>query len=121
MLGFWVILSAIVAFNLGWWRWADRRLKPLRFALLWRSLLAIFIGGQLGYLTAFVVVPEWARRAHEVVPDAILGTVFLWGILVLPITGLITLLVTVSGWILGFIRRRRRGEPIVEQKRDILA
>src|SRR6476659_954098 len=119
MFGFWVILAAIVAFNLGWWRWADRRLKPLPRALLWRSLLATFIGGQLGYLLAFVVVPQWARRAHEVVPDAILGTVLLWGILVLPSTGLITLLVTVAGWILAFVRRRqRRGEPIVEQKRD---
>src|SRR3954468_16871834 len=108
MLGFWLILTAIVAFNLGWWRWADRRLKPLPYALLWRSLLAIFIGGQLGYLLAFVVVPQWARRAHEVIPDSILGIVFLWGILVLPVTGLLTLAITAGRWMIGAIRRRLR-------------
>jgi predicted MPP superfamily phosphohydrolase len=106
MLGFWLILTAIIVFNLGWWRWADRRLKPLRWALLWRSLLAIFIGAQLGYLLAFKVVPQWARRAHEVVPDFILGTVFLWGLLVLPITGLITLTITMGRGTIGVIRGR---------------
>src|SRR6476659_52992 len=118
MFGFWVILAAIVAFNLGWWRWADRRLKPLPRALLWRSLLAICIGVQLGYLAAFVVVPEWARRAHEVVPDFILGMVFLWGILVLPVTGLITLAITMGRGMVGVIRRRLRPQKVAAPPAD---
>jgi predicted MPP superfamily phosphohydrolase len=117
MLGFWFILTAIVAFNLAWWHWADRRLRPIRFAAAWRSLLALFIICQIAYLAAFVIAPQWARRSHEVLPGDLLRMIYLWSVLVLPVTGLVTLLVTAGAGIVRAVRRRRNvpaGEPRIE-------
>lgn len=113
MLGFWVILIGIVALNAAWWFWADRRLRPVRYSSVWRGLLALFVAMQLAYLAAFVIAPEWARRAHDDVPSELLGVVYLWGLIVLPATMVITLLLSIGR---GIVRRVRgtRSKPATE-------
>jgi predicted MPP superfamily phosphohydrolase len=108
MIGFWLILGGIVGCNLGWWAWADRRLRPLPAAAVWRLALAFFILAQLAYLAAFFVVPTWARQSHRDLPADLLGVVYLWSVVVLPIAAVLTLLL---GGGLALVRRLRAGKP----------
>ncbi|HEX8914824.1 MAG TPA: metallophosphoesterase, partial [Humisphaera sp.] len=106
MYGFLLILGTIVLGNGFWWWWADRRLRPLPLAPLWRAALAAFVCGQLAYLAAFFFAPGWARQSHHVLPADLLGTFYLWSILVLPATVLVTLLLAGGG---AVARRANRG------------
>ncbi|QOV88243.1 metallophosphoesterase [Humisphaera borealis] len=98
MAAFWFIIAFMFAGNVGWWLWADRRLRPLPVAPLWRSLLGLFIGLQLAYLVFFFIAPSTARRAHYYVPQDALGVFYLWCLIVLPTTVLLTLLVNGGRW-----------------------
>ena len=71
-----VLFFCVVAVCLvlvGWWFWADRRLRSLPRSGIWRTLLGLFVGIQLAYLIFFFTVPTEARRAHLYVPEASLG------------------------------------------------
>lgn len=98
MAAFWFIIGFMVVGNVGWWLWADRRLRPIPGAALWRVLLGLFIGLQLGYLLTFFVAPASARRAHWYVPAEALGVFYLWCLIVLPATVLLTLLIKGGRW-----------------------
>lgn len=104
---FWLILGTIVLSNLGWWVWADRRFRPLPAAAVWRVLLGVFVWIQVGYLAAFRLAPSWARQSHGVVPAEVLGVIYLWALIVLPATIVITLL-------LGGLRRAFRRRPAAD-------
>jgi predicted MPP superfamily phosphohydrolase len=82
---FYLILAAIGLADLGWWRWADNRLRPLRRSRLWRSLLTVSIAPQLLYLAYFIVAPRSSRRVHSwAVPTSLLAGFYLWSLIVLP-------------------------------------
>lgn len=108
MLGFWLILGGIVGCNVGWWLWADRRLRTLPASVLWRTALAVFVGAQLAYLAAFLLTPDWARQSHRDVPSGVLGVAYLWSLVVLPITVVATLVLTGGG---ALVRRLRGRSP----------
>jgi predicted MPP superfamily phosphohydrolase len=82
-----IIVGAVVLGDVAWWLWADRRLKKrTRRPRLWRTLLAIFSGFQLGYMLWFIGFQDAARHAHYWVPAPVLASVYLWHLLILPIT-----------------------------------
>jgi predicted MPP superfamily phosphohydrolase len=119
MIGFWLILGGIVACNLGWWAWADRRLRPLPAAAVWRSALAVFIAAQLAYLAAFFLAPVWARQSHRDVPAAVLGVIYLWSLVVLPAAVVVTLLLGGGVSLVDRLSRRSRArERSEDQEHD---
>lgn len=102
-----IIITAIVTANLTWWRWADRRLRQGRLSGLSRTLLAVFIFGQILYL-AVLASPRLPHPLQKVIPIPVVATTYLWSLLVLPFTllaiGLVKLLEMLS---------RKRKEMIV--------
>ena len=45
-----------------WWRCADRRLRVLRPAALWRTLLGAWVGAMIVYLFLICIFPALVRR-----------------------------------------------------------
>jgi len=68
-----------------WWRCADRRLRALPRAALWRSLLGVWVGLMVVYLLLLCAVPSAVRRVDTPVPTAFHAAVFLWHLFVLPV------------------------------------
>ena len=87
MIGIFLILFGMVAGDVAWWRWADNRVKRVRGAGLWRTLLAVFVGVQLLYLAYFLAAPKSARRTHPwIAPLPFLTALYLWSLGVMPIS-----------------------------------
>ncbi|HSV15473.1 MAG TPA: metallophosphoesterase [Tepidisphaeraceae bacterium] len=79
-----LILLAVGLGDVAWWRWADRRSTVLPRRVVWRTLIALFIGSQLVYLAYFVAAPKSARRVHPWLPMPFIAMVYVWHLLVLP-------------------------------------
>ncbi len=84
MIAFFLILTGIGTLDVGWWQWADRRVRRLPGGPLWRSLVAAFVGSQLLYLGFFVVAPRSARRTHPGFPMPLLAGFYIWSLIVMP-------------------------------------
>lgn len=105
MLSFFLtVITAIVTADLLWWWRADRFLRPLRRARLWRGLLAAFMGGQL----ALVFVLLFGRLLSPNLPSALPGVLtafaYLWHLLALPAIVITWLLVGIGTGIARGIR-----------------
>src|SRR4051794_35031819 len=83
---FLTVVITIVAADLLWWWRADRFLRPLRRARLWRGLLAAYMGG----LLALVLILLFGRLLSPTLPSRMPGVLtavaYLWHLLVLPAT-----------------------------------
>ncbi len=79
-----VVLASVLAADLLWWRYADRRARGLRHALGWRLLLGLFMGLQVA-LALWVIVgrlpgaPSLGRP-----PQPLSAAAYLWHLLLLP-------------------------------------
>jgi predicted MPP superfamily phosphohydrolase len=80
-----VILSAVFAANLAWWKWADRRLARVKSGKTWRMVLAIFTLGQILYLSV-LVFPKISHSIQRWVPVPVTAGIYLWSLLMLPVT-----------------------------------
>lgn len=99
-----LILLTFSALDGFWWRAADRMLRPLRAARLWRTLLGAFMVILLGYLLVSAVWPDGVRSARGPIPIALHATAYIWHFIILPV-----LIVGVIGaWLLRHIARLRR-------------
>ena len=67
-----------------WWRVADRKLRPLRRARLWRGVLAVFVVGQAILLLSRLLPPGGSRRINGYVPLGLIAGQYLWHLGVLP-------------------------------------
>ena len=105
MLALKAILLGIPLLSLGWWVWADRRLRALRAGRGWRIGLA---AAMLVLVGAFVWViaarRDWVAAS---IPLPLYAVALLWGILFLPLTA-VPMMVGWSLWSLGrfFVRKR---------------
>jgi predicted MPP superfamily phosphohydrolase len=79
-----LILGAVVAANLGWWRWADRRLRRIRLSRLWRTLLAVYTVSQILYLS-LIFSPRTSHAVQRWIPVPFVAATYLWSLLVLPV------------------------------------
>ena len=111
MFRFLVIFGLIGLLDVLWWYLADRRLRPLRWSPLWRSLLALFMGGLLVYMFGMVLAPSLARRSHHFIPMPINAAIYLWHLIVLPASLLTFLLISLGRGAAGLVRRSRVEEP----------
>lgn len=100
MLFFVTIIVVVLGSEVAFWRWADRRLRPLRRAALWRVLLHTYMGFQFaGFVAIFI------QRAVGIVanlPTLYLAAIYLWHILILPVTGV----ALATGYAVASLRRR---------------
>src|SRR3954468_3210644 len=108
---FLIIIGCIIGGNLLWWRWADSQARSLRPRRAWRIAAAIFAMMQLLYIALFIIAPSIARRSHTF-PMPVMAVVYIWNLLILPLT----LLVIVGRSIVGWMKPPRRpvAEPTVE-------
>ena len=99
-----VILGAILLGSVLWWAWADRLLRPYRIL---RIFVAVFVAAHLLFLASHFVVPGIARRWHHWIPAPWLATVYLWHLLVVPLSLILSTLYGLTP------RRRRTAEEIL--------
>lgn len=64
-----------------WW-WADRRLRRTPHAPLWRTLLGVFVGGQL--LVLIWIIALGRRHSGEVLPMPITAAAYIWHLFIVP-------------------------------------
>lgn len=102
---FLVIIILIVGGNLLWWRWADRRVRWTAHQRLWRACVGVFASMQLLYILLFVFAPSIARRSHTF-PMSLMAVIYIWNLLVLPVTLIAALFARVPRWF------RKREQPI---------
>jgi predicted MPP superfamily phosphohydrolase len=89
-----IIFTAITAFDGVWLIWADRQLRSVTTGitrLVSRAGVWAFGIGQALYLFFAIVDPQAARGRFAVVPVWAVAAVYLWGILVMPLTLLLIL------------------------------
>ena len=80
-----VVIALVFVLDGYWWRSADRRLRPLRRATLWRALLAAFVIGQALLLGTRLIPPAWSRSINEHLPRVLIAGQYLWHLAVLPV------------------------------------
>jgi len=100
MLAGWIVADAI------WWRAADRRLRPVKGARVWRWLLGAFMVAQLAYMVMMTVgsIVEHVPRGPMLWPVA----AYVWHLFVLPAAVMALLFMRGVQWMRE--RRNRDGE-----------
>ena len=114
MSTFVLIVSAVLIGDVAWWLWADRRARRTRRPRLWRSIVAVFTGCELGYLLWFIAFPQASRQAHHWVPSPVLAIIYVWHLLILPVTLLILIPVQ---WSAFFVARRPWRRRLMDEVR----
>jgi len=103
-----LIVCSLLAGNLFFWWWADRRLRPLRKANIWRALQAALVGGQILVLAWWLMFPGTLRGLGNSFWKPVTQWLYMWNLLVLPIS-LIALLFGYSVLWLGRLFTRLVG------------
>ncbi len=101
-----IVVGLMLTFDAAWWWHADRRLRPLRRARLWRGLLAAFVVTQ-----AAVLLWAFASRRSGDVPTPLFALTFLWHLIVLPFSLVAILLgsgASAAAWGAGRLVGKRR-------------
>jgi predicted MPP superfamily phosphohydrolase len=107
-----LIVGSLLVGDVAWWLWADRRVRRTKHPMLWRPLVGLFSGLQLGYLLWFITFPTEGRHAHAWMPIPALAAIYVWHLLVLPMTLLVVIgdgTVRAIAW-----RWRRRQWPVAD-------
>lgn len=115
-----VIFLSMAGFDLLYWRWADAKLRPLRHAAAWRTLLAGWMGWMVVYLLLAIFFPGLVRKSHNPVPTPLHAAVYLWHLLILPASMLVAGAVGLANF---WARAVRPARPVIapaqsEIKRD---
>ena len=95
-----LILLLMASADALWWQSADGKLRAVRGARLWRTLLAIFMALQMAYLFVALALPWEIRSSRSFIPMAYHTQAYIWHMIVLP--------VLVLAMIWGKFRNRRR-------------
>jgi hypothetical protein len=77
------IFLFMILLDLLWWLWADRRLRPLPHARLWRYLLALFMAAMIATLVLPILWPRAGSGPDGVMPIPLRMVQFLWHLLIL--------------------------------------
>jgi predicted MPP superfamily phosphohydrolase len=91
---FLAIVSFMIVGDIAWWLWADRRLRRLPRARLWRGLVAGFAGLQLAAF--FGIMLSRFYGLPGLIPASVIASAYLWHLLILPATVLSILLAGVT-------------------------
>jgi predicted MPP superfamily phosphohydrolase len=101
------ILGLMLALDLAWWRYADRLLRPLRRARVWRGLLAAFAAGEVVLLVLWVIdVMITGPQFDNILPRPLIAATYVWHLLALPTilvlwiaTGVLTMPWRLARWV----------------------
>ena len=113
-----IVVSLLAAADAFYWWWADGRLRPLRRAGLWRSILAVLVGGQFLVLCWWILLPWTLRGLGGTLWVPLTAWLYVWHLLVLPLT-VICLLLGYCGWGVGTGLGWLLGRQCAEATRDI--
>src|SRR5437879_3673636 len=100
MLAGWLLADVL------WWRAADRRLRPLKGAMLWRWLLGLFMATQVAFMLMMMIgsiLDHIPQRGPLLWPVA----AYVWHLFVLP-TAVMAILVPKG---IRWLKRRHRISP----------
>jgi hypothetical protein len=79
-----IILGAILAADMLWWRRADRRARQWRHALGWRLAIALFAGGQMALVVWILGGRVLGESSLGSTPQFLAAAAYLWHLVVLP-------------------------------------
>jgi uncharacterized protein len=113
---FFTIFLGLPLLDAIWWRWADRALRPLRRAKIWRSLLAAFMLFQLSMYAAVVIFRRTGLRLES--PPTLLAYVYLWHLFILPATIVIWIAAGSAIKARDWLRRRVLDGPATSAERS---
>src|SRR5438067_999890 len=105
MIQWFSMLAGWLLADLFWWRAADRRLRPLKGAMLLRWLLGLFVAAQVAFILMMVIgsiLDHVPQRGPLLWPVA----AYVWHLFVLPAGVMALLLARGMRW----MRRRRHRE-----------
>ncbi|MDP9172310.1 MAG: metallophosphoesterase [Planctomycetota bacterium] len=104
------VLGAFVSLDLWVWVRLDRLLRPLG-ARLWRAALAFLILCAIGFAIISMFANHFIGREHQIIPQWIPASIYIWHFLILPVTFLALLIHKMVGSVDRQIRkyRSRRG------------
>ncbi len=85
IISYCLICLLMICGDVIWWRRADRRLRHLPRAGLWRGMLGAWVGAMAAYLAFMCIFPALVRRVDTPVPVVVHATVFLWHLFVIPV------------------------------------
>ena len=81
-----LIITSLAVCDAFYWWWADRRLRALKNAPIWRSILAVLAGGQLMVLCWWILLPWTLRGLGGTFWLPVTAWLYTWHLLVLPLT-----------------------------------
>jgi predicted MPP superfamily phosphohydrolase len=79
-----IILGAILAADVVWWRRADWRARQWRHALGWRLAIALFVGGQMALVVWILGGRLFGESSLRSPPQLLSAAAYLWHLVVLP-------------------------------------
>jgi hypothetical protein len=92
-----VILGLMLALDLAWWWYAERLLRPIRLARVWRGVLAAFMATQVFLVVWTLTARFFGPGFDQLTPRAMIAGTYIWHLLALPtilvlwiITGVVT-------------------------------
>jgi predicted MPP superfamily phosphohydrolase len=80
----WLILGLMLALDLGWWWYSDRLLRPLRYARLWRGLVAVFMATQVFMIFWTLAARRFGPGFDQLTPKTLISATYLWHLIALP-------------------------------------
>jgi len=93
--------------NAVWWRWIDRALRAVRYAIIWRVIAGAFVLTQVAYLLLYTAV-SLIDSAGEAGPMYWRTEAYIWHLLALPLTLLVVFLWRGCGLLRRLFRRKAR-------------
>lgn len=105
-----VIIVSLFLFDVLWWVWADARLRKMAARPTWRRLLAAYVLAQMGGYLLLGVLRFVPVSAPMSIPRAALVAVYLWHLILAPVSLLIMILGSWAGDV-GRLARRAFSRP----------
>lgn len=91
-----MILTAVLLGDCLWWRYADRRARRWPGAAVWRAVIGLIMGGQLGLLVWTFAGRSLPAGALGRPPQSLSAAGFLWHLLGLPLAWLLVVVSTIA-------------------------
>jgi len=107
-----VILTLMLGTDLLWWLHADRRLRPLPRARVWRGALAIFMIVLIGGLLASLFLRRLSFANVVSLPEWFVAAIYIWHFFVVPLVLLISIIYLIVRGLAVLLRRKPVSVPI---------